>query len=303
MKNLRYCIVCLAFLMGTASHVYGVDKDKIFTSHGAAKLDAFHTGRALMIGETLTKPVKVSPSTAALPPLSPAVMRPSDMGRTLMQVSQWQGYSPQDFGIDMSKVNPQVADAKLLQDVTMMTAKMEFKLAGGPAAMGVTAFSLLDAGIKMYNIDKARTGQVDFTILRNIAPSAVMGAEILRGPENNKWYRTTDNFNTTFGDSIWKTNLTGTRVTEKITTSSAPGYIGKYGYDPNTDTIMTRTRMNYTERVETGGNRINPNNFLNNSYSPPPVMHAPSYTMPMPVYTPPPPVSMPSFSPSFERWR
>jgi len=263
MKKCIYSLACLILLVYLTSDLYGFDSKDFSSTPGPPGLNIFQTGRAIMVGETLTNPLK------------------------------WKEYTSQDFGIDMGKINPRITDNKVINDLAKTTAKMEFKLAGGAAANGVTVYNVIDTGKKLYDAYKVGTGRASPEILRGTVPHMVMAWETLRGPENNKWYKTTENFNNTFVDGNWKIHQMGSKVTEKITTSTAPGYIGKYGYDPNTDTGMSRTRMNYTERILIGGNGLNQN------YSPPTTFRMPSYTPPIQTYSPPPSFHMPSFSPSF----
>jgi hypothetical protein len=116
MNKSIYSLVCIILLVWLKSDLYGFDSKELSVNPGSAEVNVFQTGRSLMVGETFTNPLKMSsvdvfPKTPVMDPI-----KPIDLGRSLTQASQWKGYTAQDFGIDVSKINPRVTDNKVIKD-------------------------------------------------------------------------------------------------------------------------------------------------------------------------------------------
>jgi len=92
------------------------------------------------------------------------------------------------------------------------------------------------------------TGRSHPSQIRSICPSAVVGWEVLNVPENpvdgRVWERSIAN----------EYGVLGTSRTEAWHRSRQPGHIGRYGYDPQDDTVYRRTEShgNFI-RITSGG--------------------------------------------------
>lgn len=157
--------------------------------------------------------------------------------------------------IDSSKINPQFIEQKaalnVLEKETFSQSRAWAKLAMPNSTTCQVLGPIIDAGFafwKLSEISKVGTGEISpdqSRWMRNIIPHVVQSWEAIRGPENK------NSINTSYINKI-EFNGCSQKYTSGITTvqrefhSTAPGVIGKFGYDPAKDsrhtTISNQTR-------------------------------------------------------------
>jgi hypothetical protein len=87
MKKWIYCLVGFTLFSCLTSDLYGFNNNGFSRNHDSAEVNIFQTGRALMVGETLTNPLKMA--SVAVFSKTPVIdpIKPLDLGRTLIQTS------------------------------------------------------------------------------------------------------------------------------------------------------------------------------------------------------------------------
>ena len=252
--------------------------------------DLLRSGQALSIGTTLTSNLQMAPTYQVPPPLK----------------------TMQDFGFDTSKTIDQTAlNNKAWSASTKYGLDAAWKYSVAPPLvrqpiagyLGATG-TLADFNLKMFNIWRVGTGRAEPYVLMDTIPHVVMAWDVMKGPKNIPIQTFITPINYSYNDGSWKSQTWGTKITHQEFSTTAPGKIGHYGFDPYTDNLLRRTSMQTIKIENFDGSRFNrmyqntipkiePPKFYTppiRMYQPPPIQRyqPPPIQTYRPVYTPPP---------------
>ncbi len=153
------------------------------------------------------------------------------------------------------------------------------------------AYTLYSFNQRMYDAWRVGTGRADPTVLRSSVPHAVMAWEAIRGPENLPTQVFSRQVTSQYADGAWSSTLYRTQITRQTFSSTAPGLIKSYGYDPYTDRLVRQTVTRSVQVDSFDGMRFNQVYRSQLPTVPQPGMYRPP-TAPLnvsvPAYTPPP---------------
>ena len=250
--------------------------------------DLLRTGQALSIGTTLTSNLQEAPIYYTPPTI-----------RTM-----------QDFGIDSAKIDPKVLNNHVVEELRKPILDMARSSITG-IAMGQRAaerlgavWTLIDFNRNMWNAYRVGTGRAEPDVLKSTIPHVVMAWDAMKGPKNTPIQTFISPINYSYNDGSWKSQTWGTKITHQEFSTTAPGKIGHYGFDPYTDNLLRRTSMQTIKIENFDGSRFNrmyqntipkiePPKFYTppiRMYQPPPIQRyqPPPIQTYRPVYTPPP---------------
>jgi len=140
-------------------------------------------------------------------------------------------------------MNQQVLGYKAASDMAIPSAEMEFRLLPTRAGWnGCHGLHPSGYGLTLTDIWMVAKGRAEPDKLIGTIPHVVMAWDTIKGPEDHPWQQVTTNSQQKLLGWHLEVQQWGTRVTDTRFTSTAPGLIGRYGYDPATDTITKQTR-------------------------------------------------------------
>lgn len=250
--------------------------------------DLLRAGRALSVGSTVVNPLQ----NIVPPPQVPLDLSQNTRGLT----------------IDTSQINTQILQDNAILKGFDKTLNLGVKLAipkvpdatkAGAIVGG--AQMLLEFGGKMWDAYKVGTGRADPHILQSSIPHVVMAWDAIKGPENLP----TLNFTPVISsddDGAWKIKTQGYQISQQNFFTTAPGHIGKFGFDPYTDSIPRQTTTHTFTQTEFNGSQFNKTyqNLIPQTpiISPTGPIYNPAkiYTSP-PIYTQPPGYTPPAYTP------
>lgn len=106
------------------------------------------------------------------------------------------------------------------------------------------------AGIDMWNVWRVGTGRAEPDILSSIIPHVTQAWDSIKGPKNLPSQTFTTRFNNLYDDGALRSHTYGITTYRQDFSTTAPGRIGNYGFDPFTDKLNLQTTTR-TYRYET----------------------------------------------------
>jgi hypothetical protein len=239
LSHSTYAAVVIAWFLFAAGQTVKADK----TYNSWSEKDLLKAGQALSVGTTLTSNLQMAPTYQVPPPLK----------------------TMQDFGFDTSKTIDQTAlNNKAWSASTKYGLDAAWKYSVAPplvrdpvAGYLGAAGTLVDFNFKMFNIWRVGTGRAEPDILKDIIPHVVLAYDIIKGPKNIPSQVFTTPLNQSFNDGSWKMQMQGTKIIHQEFSTTAPGTIGHYGFDPYTDRIVRQTSMQSIKIENFDGSRFN----------------------------------------------
>lgn len=153
------------------------------------------------------------------------------------------------------------------------------------------------AGFSLWNAWRVGTGRAGPDVLRSTIPHVVQAWDAFKGPMNLPTQTFSIWFNRVYVDGAGWMHIHGTQRFRQEFSTTAPGIIGNYGFDPYTDTIVRQT-IRHTIQHETFSvsqfNKMYQNIYPNKPLT---VPNIPRYSPSPRIYIPPPPPPIRSYTP------
>jgi|GEM_PF-2715860 len=213
-------------------------------------------------------------------------------GRTL----SFGGIFTNDLSVDTTKINQGELQNKAISSTGKKIIGLELGLSSIPYVRRAgTAITVVEAGKAMWDAWRVGTGRAEPNVLRSTIPHVIQAWDAMKGPQNLPTQSFSTQINRNYNDGALKMQTQVNQTFRQDFSTTAPGKIGNYGYDPYTDKIIRQTKTYSTQTTSFNGNQFNKMYQSQRSamptYTPPPRISAP----PIYKYTPPPTTSQPIF--------
>lgn len=172
------------------------------------------------------------------------------------------------YGVDTSRINPAELNQHAIGEMGNLIAGQVRDFALDTLTGSPVASTLVGPGLTIYNFTTSlrQAQQEGPSALRGTIPHAVMAWESMRGPENFPTVITSRIGSSSHDDgSLRIHNQTNQTIRQDFNTT-APGALGRWGFDPSTDSISRHTTTHTTHNEAFDGSRFN-NSFRDNSFN------------------------------------